>query len=322
MKILHDIHTHNVFSSCCVDHTASTRAYLEKEAGLGMKLFGLSNHIWDERVKGASYWYRNQTILKAEEAKNAFPLAAPGLRVLFGAETEYYACHELLGMSAEGAAHFDYLLVPHSHNHMRNQVMPDYPEILEARAAARAKLRETFPLLSDGKITEMAETLHETDLLRMVPELRTDVHAFVARCMVDSFRSLMENSEFRRICGLLPVSVAHPFAPCGVPNAEKNAYLRVLKDDELFDCFSRAAALGVAIELNVGAITEVNSDLTDNEMIRIFSVAKQAGCRFTFGTDSHTVAGLAAITRGDDIAAALHLTRADLADLVADAVEE
>ena len=138
MKILHDIHTHNVFSACCDDKTASTAAYLEKEASLGMKIFGLSNHLWDERVPGASSWYKNQPILKAEEAKHAFSLAAPGMRVLFGCETEYYACRDLLGMSAEGAEHFDYLLIPHSHLHMRNEVMSDFPEILEAREKVRA----------------------------------------------------------------------------------------------------------------------------------------------------------------------------------------
>ena len=110
-----------------------------------MKLFGLSNHLWDERVPGASGWYKNQPILKAEEAKHAFSLAAPGLRVLFGCETEYYACRDLLGMSEEGASHFDYLLIPHSHLHMRNEVMSDFPEILEAREKVRRDLAQKLP---------------------------------------------------------------------------------------------------------------------------------------------------------------------------------
>ena len=92
MKILHDIHTHNIFSHCCRDMTASTEAYIRKEEELGMRIFGLSNHIWDERVKGANYWYVHQTIAKAKEAKNAFCKAGPGMKVLFGAESEYYAC--------------------------------------------------------------------------------------------------------------------------------------------------------------------------------------------------------------------------------------
>ena len=45
MKVLHDIHTHNVLSAYCEDKTASTAAYFEKEAAPGMKVFGLSNHL-------------------------------------------------------------------------------------------------------------------------------------------------------------------------------------------------------------------------------------------------------------------------------------
>lgn len=322
MKILHDIHTHNIFSSCCVDRGASTVAYLQKEAELGMRLFGLSNHIWDERVKGSSYWYRVQTIAKAEEAKNAFSKAAPGLRVLFGAETEYYACRDLLGMSVEGASHFDYLLVPHSHLHMRNEVMQDFPEVLEARAEVRRRLAKALPELTEAQIRSMADTLKERDLQALLPAERTEPHAFLVRCMTEGFLSLLENNDFRALCGRLPVSIAHPFAPCGVPHAEKNDYLRLLTNESLQDCFTRAAALGVSIELNTGAIREVGADLAHNEMIRIFSIAKACGCRFTFGTDSHSVQGLEGIAFGNAIADALHLTRADLAELVADAVEE
>ena len=71
MKIAHDIHTHNVYSKCCKDKGASTSAYIAKEIELGIKLFGLSNHIWDENVSGASDWYKNQTILLCEEAQCA-----------------------------------------------------------------------------------------------------------------------------------------------------------------------------------------------------------------------------------------------------------
>ena len=87
MKVLHDIHTHNVFSACCEDKTASTAAYMAKERELGMRIFGLSNHIWDERVPGASGWYRNQTILKAKEALGSFQCCEHGnMKLLFGCD--------------------------------------------------------------------------------------------------------------------------------------------------------------------------------------------------------------------------------------------
>jgi histidinol phosphatase-like PHP family hydrolase len=107
MKIVHDIHTHNVFSHCCSDYGATTEAYIAKEQEIGNRVFGLSNHIWDERVKGSSSWYRQQTISLAEEAKAAVKKERDGIRCLFGAESEYFGCDDIVGMSVDGAKHFD-----------------------------------------------------------------------------------------------------------------------------------------------------------------------------------------------------------------------
>ena len=321
MNILHDIHTHNLFSNCCTDYTASTAAFLQKEAALGNRVFGLSNHVWDERVPGASGWYRTQSIARCEEARASLAHAPDGMRVLFGGETEYYACRDLLGMSPEGASHFDYLLFPHSHIHMRNEVMSDYPEILEARAQVRAELAERLPNLSEAQVTKMAAQLKEADLIRLVPEMKTDIHRFVANAMVDSFRALLAHPDFQRIAGQLPVAIAHCFAPCGFPHAEKNSILALLDDAALRDCFSSAAALGVFIEINTGAVSEVGTDLSKNEMIRIFRIAKSCGCRFTFGSDSHSVKGLENIRFGDLIASALALSPSDIAGFLQDGVE-
>lgn len=320
MKILHDIHTHNVFSACCGDRTASTAAFLAKEAELGMRIFGLSNHLWDERVPGASYWYKNQTILKAEEARSAFAQADPSLKVLFGCETEFYACRDLLGMSPEGAAHFDYLLIPHSHLHMRNEVMADFPEILEARAQVRAELAGKLPYLPEKNLDAMAATLKEADLVKIFPELEIDVMTYTNRANLDTFRALLANADLRRLAGTMPISIAHSFSPCGVPHAKKNEYLAHIRDEDAAACYREAARLGLYIELNVGAITEVSFDLSNNRLIDLYRIAKAEGCRFTFGTDSHSLAGLALIREGDRVADALGLEPGDIAEFVRDGI--
>ena len=90
MKILHDIHNHSVLSSCCEDFSATTENFVKKEMDMGMRTYGLSNHIWDESIKGASNWYSYQTITKAREAKTALKyIPHDGLKCIFGAETEY-----------------------------------------------------------------------------------------------------------------------------------------------------------------------------------------------------------------------------------------
>ena len=153
MKILHDVHNHNIFSNCCNDPWASTDAFVKKELELGNKIFGLSNHIWDESVKGASGWYSKQTITKAEEAKASLAKAPKELKCLFGAESEYFHCHDRLGMSVEGAKRFDYMLIPHSHQHMRNQVLWDLPEIQEMRAKIAADVQAALPYLEKAGAT-------------------------------------------------------------------------------------------------------------------------------------------------------------------------
>ena len=322
MIVVHDIHTHNIYSNCCSDRGATTVAYLQKEAALGMRIFGLSNHIWDERVKGGSYWYRTQSIVRNEEAKNAFSKASPSLKVLFGAETEYYACCDMLGMSVEGAEHFDYLLIPHSHLHMRNEVMADFPEILEARAEVRARLAETFPLFSEAQLNAMAATLKESDLLQLYPELEIDCKTHVNRAMIEGFLSLLENADFLKLVGKLPISIAHSFSPCGVPHAQKNAYLELISDETFAECYRKAARLGVLIELNVGAIREVGSELAQNHLMRAYSIAKNEGCQFTFGTDSHSIKGLEGISFANEIANYLRLRSSDIAEFVRDGVIE
>ena len=46
--------------------------------------------------------------------------------------------------------------------------------------------------------------------------------------------------------------------------------------------------------------------------------AKNAGCKFTFGTDSHTVKGLDMIKIGNDVCDHLKLTRGDIAPYLAE----
>lgn len=318
MKILHDVHTHNLFSNCCFDNSASTEAFIAKETELGNQVFGLSNHIWDERVKGCSGWYRNQTITLAEEAKAALRKERDGIRCLFGAESEFYGYQGLLGMSLEGAKHFDYLLIPHSHLHMRNEVMSDYPEIIEARQMIEAKLRELCPFLADDTVKVMVKSLKEAHLMKYVPEMKTDIGAFVARSAVENFNRLVEDPEFIKICGAVPTSIAHPFLFCGFSNQVKNEYLRFIDDATLEECFKKAKNVGAYVEVNTGAVREHGEDLSANGLMRVFAIAKQVGCKFTFGSDSHTVEGLEGIKVGNNVCDYLGLTRDDIAPYLAE----
>ena len=95
-----------------------------------------------------------------------------------------------------------------------------------------------------------------------------------------------------------------------------------VSDSTFENCYRKAAGLGVAIEINVGAVREVNTDLDQNQLIRAYRIAKDVGCSFTFGTDSHSVKGLESIQYGGEIADKLGLVKSDIAEFLQDAVEE
>ena len=146
------------------------------------------------------------------------------LRCLFGAESEFFGHTEILGMSAEGASHFDYVLIPHSHLHMRNTVMAEYPEITEAREMIASMLREKCPTLSEDTVKIMVGNLREAHLMKYVPELKTNIGEFTVCAALENFHKLVDNKEFIKICGTVPTSIAHPFLLCGISPPNRNDY--------------------------------------------------------------------------------------------------
>ena len=111
MKVKHDIHNHTLFSSCCFDPEATMAAFVDKAYELGHNVIGISNHLWDEKSAGASYWYKGQTIKYGFEAKYAIPADTHGVKVLFGVESEYCGMTDRIGMLAETAKLFDLSLI-------------------------------------------------------------------------------------------------------------------------------------------------------------------------------------------------------------------
>ena len=244
------------------------------------------------------------------------------MRVLFGVESEYFGCFDRLAISEEGADHFDYILVPHSHLHMRNRVMWDFPEIMEARNEIRRKLAETFPLFPEEQINLMADSLEEADIKKLFPDIKIDYKTHINKSMVDNFMALFENEEFLKIIRKKPVSIAHSFSPCGVSAKEKNGYLELIPDETFEMCYKKAAAAGVAIELGLNSIRTTDENLETNQLIRAYSIAKKMGCKFTFATDSHSVKDLERVKYGETVANHLGLKASDVAEFIRDGVEE
>ena len=316
MKITHDIHMHTFFSSCsCMDTEASMLNCIKRAAELGHKVLGVSNHMWDERVPGASNWYKGQNIDYVLEEKGAIPEDTFGVKVLFGAESEFFGMSNTLGITAESARKFDYILVPHTHTHMKNNVMPEDADTLEARRIMAERIMRIAPEVSPSLAKRMTSVIKRTDAGAFHTP-KQDHFQFVADFMHDSFDALLSHPEFIALAKTTPTIIAHPFAPCGYTIDEKNEILARLNAERLFEQFSLAARMNVAMDINLCQYYRAETDYKDDPMVAVMRIALDAGCKFSFGTDAHGIDALNEIRRGDIVSDAIGITEDDLVDIV------
>lgn len=117
-----DIHVHTHLSACA-SRTAFLKDYVNQAAESGISLIGFADHSWDSAIPGASPWYQPQSYQRLaerrEEAKRCF---RPDVTVRLGAEGEF--ANELLGLGEDARALVDYVIIPHSHTHMKGFVLP------------------------------------------------------------------------------------------------------------------------------------------------------------------------------------------------------
>lgn len=85
----------------------------------------------------------------------------------------------------------------------------------------------------------------------------------------------------------MPTSIAHPFLPCGYME-QFDAIVAAIPDSEFLDAFGAAAEHGVGIEVTTGFLpAPAQKSFSIDTPVRFLSLARQAGCRFTFATDAH-----------------------------------
>ena len=236
MKITSDIHIHTNLSSCARED-ATLERYIERAKGSNLRVLGFANHLWDSAVEGASNWYSPQTVEHVLRLKEQIPAngEVDGIKVLFGCETEF--THEgKICLAEENFELFDYILLPHSHTHMKV----------------------------------------------VVPQDRVADEKDHAKYLMDSFMSAVTHPLSKKI-----VSIAHPF----VPGTKYDIYNRIqslIPNSYLFEAFSAAREAGIAIEMNGSCLIYMSPrDIPNCEYVRIYSIANECGCKFTYGSDSH-----------------------------------
>lgn len=107
-------------------------------------------------------------------------------------------------------------------------------------------------------------------------------------------------------------AVAHPFDAVCCPYDNHLLYPLISKS-EYADVFTEAKEKGIAIELNTSSCKgKTNEEIKADSKWEIFHIAKECGCKFTFGSDCHHPDSQKSILGAKAICELLSLTDEDL----------
>lgn len=239
MLITQDLHMHTHLSLCAKPE-ATLQAYLDQAKEMNLTTLGIADHFWDDTVgfegvsERAYNCYSSQNLPHIALAREEFKSVNPhGVRVLFGAETEYHFFRKDVALTPEHAQTLDFLLVPNSHTHM---TMPG-----EFYASYKKHA---------GFIMEAAHHI-----------LSSPVWPYIT-------------------------AFAHPFDAIGAPYPAHLLY-PYMGRRELEEIFCEAKEKNIAIEINTGRLPEDAEAVRTHPKWEIFALAKECGCKFTFGSDCH-----------------------------------
>lgn len=135
-----------------------------------------------------------------------------------------------------------------------------------------------------------------------------------ARFMLDAFRNIVASP----LAGYI-TAVAHPFSAVNCPYDRRVLY-DLISPGEYREVFELARQADIALELNVSGYKGWSlREIVEDPSIRMFQIARECGCKFTFGSDAHS----AAPGEPHDLwwiayvlAELLELTEADLPEIV------
>lgn len=130
--------------------------------------------------------------------------------------------------------------------------------------------------------------------------------------MIEAYMNVIHSPLSRYV-----TSMAHPFEAVCCPY-DNRILMDMITDDEFRRMFSATAEKGIAVEINIAGIREKTpEEIADDPVIRMYRLAKECGCKFTFGSDSHRTGLYDTYScRADLVAGILKLREADLHPLV------
>lgn len=273
MKIEHDFHLHTHLSVCGQDD-ATIENYMRSAKELGIKKIGIADHMWDAKVPFVESMRHSR--------------AAGGGDVVL--------------------------------NWYRRQDIAHCREILAELEQVDTTGVEFF---FGGEVdycpgVGAAITLEEAEKLAFMTVPNSHTHHLMD---TKDYEPKEKHAEFMIRAGMeictaptakYVTALAHPF-DATLPPYSPAELMEFITDSQMAEVFCAAKENNIAAEINVSCYNGCPDDQLQNHyMTRILKVAKDCGCTFTFGSDSHDAMGQYILTRGPMVADILGITEEDL----------
>jgi len=279
MHINHDFHLHTNLSLCAPDKTGTVENYIKSAKKHGLTKLGFANHFWGSEPGDAEY-YKNTKM----------------------------ADHELNPIHFYCVQNFEHIsqLKPELDAVKEENIKVyfgaecEYDPFKKSIAVSRDHVEEFDFLIVPNSHTHM-----------MMPRSFYEPYEKHIQFMFDAFYDII-NCEFSKYI----TSIAHPFWATACPY-DRTVLNKMITDDEYKRAFDAAANKGIAMEINVALICgEKPADISIyDEEVRMMRFAKECGCKFTFGSDAHTISGHENYSNCNQIADILELTEDDIAPI-------
>lgn len=141
----------------------------------------------------------------------------------------------------------------------------------------------------------------------MMPKSLYEPYQAHADFMLKATHDILKSSRARYITAL-----AHPFEAVACPY-DKNLLYPLISRSEYEDVFCEAKEKSIAIEINTSAfLNKTDEEIRSNPQWEFFHIAKDCGCRFTFGSDCHRPESQKNILASETICEILSLTDKDI----------
>lgn len=100
--------------------------------------------------------------------------------------------------------------------------------------------------------------------------------------MIKAYKDIINSKVSKYI-----TAIAHPFEAVCCPY-DNEILIDMIPDDTFRRLFDKTAEKEIAVEINVYSMhKKTKKQIEDSAQIRMFSLAKECGCKFIFGSDAH-----------------------------------